>query len=106
MLSLYIFSEEEKKLIHKQMAYILGRLQIFLEIDDDTEDADDLTEIISNAHLNNSFLALAREVHIYKLYLYVLFVCFVFLHIFIVFLVVVVTPIVKKFNVFKTSFKK
>ena len=44
------------------MAYILGRLKIFLELDEDAEDAEDLTEIISNSHLNNNFLALAREV--------------------------------------------
>ena len=53
---------EEKKLLQKQLAYILGRLQIFLEIEDDIEDLDELTEIISNSHLNNSFLALGREV--------------------------------------------
>ncbi len=42
---------------------MLGRLQIFLELEeDDTEDADDLTEIISNSHMNTNFLALAREV--------------------------------------------
>ena len=44
------------------MAYILGRLKIFLELDEEAEDAEDLGEIISNSHLNNNFLALAREV--------------------------------------------
>ena len=44
------------------MAYILGRLKIFLELDEDADDTEDLTEIISNSHLNNNFLALAREV--------------------------------------------
>ena len=58
----FFSSSEEKMLIQKQMAYMLGRLQIFLELDEDMEDCDDLTEIISNSHLNNNFLALAREV--------------------------------------------
>ena len=41
---------------------MLGRQQIFLELPDDIEEFDELTEIMSNAHLNNNFLALAREV--------------------------------------------
>eukprot|EP00795_Rhopilema_esculentum_P012677 gene12677-3387_t len=53
-----------KKLVQKQLAYILGRLKIFLELDDEADDAEDLTEIISNSHLNNNFLALARELDI------------------------------------------
>ena len=55
-------SSDEKKLLQKQLAYILGRLQIFLEIEEDIDDLDELNEIISNSHLNNSFLALGREV--------------------------------------------
>lgn len=55
---------DEKKLVQKQMAYMLGRLQIFLELDEDMEDAEDLAEIISNSHMNNNFLALARELDI------------------------------------------
>ena len=47
------------------MAYMLGRLQIFLELDEDMEDAEDLAEIISNSHMNNNFLALAREVKLF-----------------------------------------
>ena len=57
-------NSDEKKLIQKQMAYILGRLKIFLELDEDADDAEDLGEIISNSHLNNNFLALAREVYL------------------------------------------
>jgi len=58
-------SESEKgKLCQKQLAYILGRLQIFIEVDDDIDDAEELSDIISNSHLNNSFLALARELDI------------------------------------------
>jgi len=63
---LFIFFRDEKKLVQKQLAYVLGRLQIFLELDDDADDVDDLAEIISNSHLNNSFLALAREVRFRK----------------------------------------
>ena len=51
------------RLLQKQLAYILGRQQIFLELDEDMEEYDELTEIMSNAHLNNNFLALAREVN-------------------------------------------
>lgn len=50
--------------IRKQMAYMLGRQQVFLELDDATDDYDDLVEIMSNSHLNNNFLALARELDI------------------------------------------
>jgi 26S proteasome regulatory subunit N1 len=57
-------TSEKGKLTQKQIAYILGRLQIFLEVDDDIEDAEELSEIISNSHLNNSFLALGRELDI------------------------------------------
>lgn len=48
--------------MQKQLAYMLGRQQIFLELSDDVEEYDELTEIMSNANLNNNFMALAREV--------------------------------------------
>ena len=51
-------------MVQKQMAYMLGRQQIFLELDDDIEDSEELTELMSNSHLNNNFLALAREVSV------------------------------------------
>lgn len=41
---------------------MLARQQIFLELDEEMEDYEELTEILSNTHLNNNFLALAREV--------------------------------------------
>ncbi|XP_050409532.1 26S proteasome non-ATPase regulatory subunit 2 [Patella vulgata] len=50
--------------MQKQLAYLLGRQQIFLELNEDMEEYDELTEIMSNAHLNNNFLALARELDI------------------------------------------
>ena len=59
-------------MMQKQLAYILGRQQIYLDVEDDVSDFDDLAEIMSNSHLNNNFLALAREVshviHSYKSY--------------------------------------
>lgn len=51
-----------RRMVQKQMAYMLGRQQIFLELEEDMEDCDELVELMSNSHLNNNFLALAREV--------------------------------------------
>ena len=59
--SIYV-SSTDNKLMMKQLAFMLARQQIFLELDEDMEDNEDLTEILSNTHLNNNFLALAREV--------------------------------------------
>lgn len=53
--------------VQKQMAFMLGRQQIHLELSDTAEcsdDRDDLVEIMSNAQLNNHFLNLARELDI------------------------------------------
>lgn len=52
----------QRRLTQKQLAYMLGRQQIYLELDEDVEDYEELMEIMSNSHLNNNFLALAREV--------------------------------------------
>jgi 26S proteasome regulatory subunit N1 len=70
------------RLVRKQLAFMLGRQQVFVNItvpvdtedgggdemeDGETppfEDADDLIEIMANIHLNNNFLALARELDI------------------------------------------
>lgn len=49
--------------MRKQLAFMLGRQQIFLELNEELEDYDDLIEIMSNTHLNNHFLSLAREVN-------------------------------------------
>lgn len=47
----------------KQLAFQLGRQQVYLDLDvEDVEDQDDLIEIMANAHLNANFLALGREV--------------------------------------------
>merc|ERR1712240_205028 len=50
--------------VQKQLAFMLGRHQFYLELPEDREDFDDLTEIMSNSHLNNHFLNLARELDI------------------------------------------
>ena len=42
---------------------MLGRQQVFLELEEtECEDVEDIADIMSNVHLNNNFLALAREV--------------------------------------------
>lgn len=48
----------------KQLSYILGRQQRYLELGDDIGEAEDLQELMSNSHLNTNFLALARELDI------------------------------------------
>lgn len=50
--------------VQKQLAFMLGRQQIYLEINENTNEYDDLTEIMANCHLNNHFLNLARELDI------------------------------------------
>ena len=40
-----------------------------MDLNDDMEEYDELTEIMSNAHLNTNFLALAREVSNFKHFL-------------------------------------
>ena len=46
----------------KQLAFILGRQQLYLELNDEMDETDDMAEIMSNSHLNQHFLALGREV--------------------------------------------
>ncbi|XP_066158811.1 26S proteasome non-ATPase regulatory subunit 2 [Euwallacea fornicatus] len=50
--------------VQKQLAFMLGRQQIYIEIPDTTPEYEDLTEIMANCHLNNHFLNLARELDI------------------------------------------
>ncbi|XP_055389133.1 26S proteasome non-ATPase regulatory subunit 2 [Condylostylus longicornis] len=59
-----IFTEVKDTGIQKQLAFMLARQQICLELKESTTDYDDLMEIMSNAHLNNYFLNLARELDI------------------------------------------
>ena len=60
---------------------MLGRQQVYLELSDDMEEFDELTEIMSNTHLNNNFLALAREVRCLQLYVNYFFL-WIFLYLF------------------------
>ncbi|XP_044744488.1 26S proteasome non-ATPase regulatory subunit 2 [Coccinella septempunctata] len=50
--------------IQKQLAFMLARQQIFLEITDVLPEHEDLVDIMSNCHLSNHFLNLARELDI------------------------------------------
>ena len=50
--------------VQRQLAFMLGRHQFYLELPEDAEDYDDLNEIMSNVQLNNHFLNLARELDI------------------------------------------
>ncbi|CAL1538285.1 unnamed protein product [Lymnaea stagnalis] len=59
-----IFSECSDQLMKKQLAYMLGRQQISLELSEMMDDRDDLREIIANGQLNQHFLTLARELDI------------------------------------------
>lgn len=50
--------------VQKQLAFMLGRQQIFLELPETTPEYEDLVEIMSNSLLNYHFLNLARELDI------------------------------------------
>lgn len=58
-----IFLDCKDPIVQKQMAFMLGRHQHFLE-DLDEGEFDEVNEIMSNSHLNNHFLNLARELDI------------------------------------------
>merc|ERR1719187_720592 len=59
-----LFNSCKDPIIQKQLAFMLGRHQFYLELSEEREDYDDLTEIMSNSHLNNHFLSLGRELDI------------------------------------------
>ncbi|XP_044775989.1 26S proteasome non-ATPase regulatory subunit 2 isoform X3 [Neomonachus schauinslandi] len=59
-----IFTSCKDVVVQKQMAFMLGRHGVFLELSEDVEEYEDLTEIMSNVQLNSNFLALARELDI------------------------------------------
>ena len=59
-----LFNSCTDPIIQKQLAFMLGRHQFYLELSEDRDDYDDLTDIMSNSHLNNHFLNLARELDI------------------------------------------
>lgn len=59
-----IFKEPKESALQKQLAFMLARQQVCLELDESVQDYDDLMEIMSNANLNKHFLNLARELDI------------------------------------------
>lgn len=59
-----IFTKCTDLSVQKQLAFMLGRQQIFLELHECTVEYDDLVEIMSNSLLNYHFLNLARELDI------------------------------------------
>jgi len=50
------------RVVRKQLAYMLGRQYVGLELNDEPKDKADLTNIMSNSHINEHFNSLAREV--------------------------------------------
>lgn len=59
-----IFKEPKDAAVQKQLAFMLARQQVCLELDESVPDYDDLVEIMSNTNLNKHFLNLARELDI------------------------------------------
>lgn len=59
-----IFVTTRNRLIQRQMAYMLGQSQVYLKLDEETTGYEEFMEIMTNAHLNSSHLALARELDI------------------------------------------
>ncbi|CAM9881930.1 26S proteasome non-ATPase regulatory subunit 2 [Lampetra fluviatilis] len=59
-----VFSSCRDVTVQKQMAFVLGRHGVFLELSEELEEFEDLTEIMSNVQLNSNFLSLARELDI------------------------------------------
>lgn len=59
-----IFREEKDAATQKQLAFMLARQQVYLDLEETFPDYDDLVEIMSNSNLNKHFLNLARELDI------------------------------------------
>ncbi|KAL0274454.1 UNVERIFIED_CONTAM: hypothetical protein PYX00_006872 [Menopon gallinae] len=60
----HIFKTCPDSSVQKQLAFMLGRQQIFIELPENTEDDDDLVELMSNSLRSNQFINLARELDI------------------------------------------
>ncbi len=58
-----LLSSCDDPLMKKQMCLLLGRHRVNYEIEDD-DDADDLNELIGNAHLSEQFLKLAQDLDV------------------------------------------
>ncbi|KAK9474588.1 armadillo-type protein [Dipodascopsis tothii] len=54
-----VFDATDDKLIHKQLAFILARQQIWIEVEDD-----EIQECLSNTRLSENFLLLGKELNI------------------------------------------
>ncbi|KRZ95232.1 26S proteasome non-ATPase regulatory subunit 2 [Trichinella sp. T8] len=59
-----IFLDCKDILVQKQLAFLLARHQIFLDLPDDLPHVNDLKELMSNSNMSQYFLALARELDI------------------------------------------
>lgn len=59
-----LFHSCKDPIMQKQLSFILGRQQVFLELNDELDETEELNEIMSNTHLNSNFLTLARELDI------------------------------------------
>ncbi len=60
---LHHFSLNVTRLVRKQLSFMLGRQQVFLDLEEEgVTDSEDLADIMSNNHLNSNFLNLGREV--------------------------------------------
>ncbi|GAB1598561.1 26S proteasome non-ATPase regulatory subunit 2-like [Argonauta hians] len=70
-----IFYSCDDLLMQKQLSYMLGRQQTYMELDESTPDLEEIKDIMFNTHLNSNFMKLAIELdieepklpeHIYK----------------------------------------
>lgn len=59
-----IFYECDDRSIRKQMAFMMSRQQVHFLLNEDTDEQEELGEILSNTHLNAHFLTLGRELDI------------------------------------------
>jgi len=60
-----VFYNCKESFVRKQLAFLLGRQQIYWELESDkVEDADELRDIMNNSRLSQNFLNLARELDI------------------------------------------
>eukprot|EP00045_Choanoeca_perplexa_P012108 m.130781 g.130781 ORF g.130781 m.130781 type:complete len:893 (+) comp15889_c0_seq1:159-2837(+) len=66
-----IFKECSDKIVRRQLAFMLGRQQFFFDVEEELEDIEDdddeleqLRDLMANTFLNESFLALGRELDI------------------------------------------
>uniref|UniRef100_A0A0L8GBA9 26S proteasome non-ATPase regulatory subunit 2 n=1 Tax=Octopus bimaculoides TaxID=37653 RepID=A0A0L8GBA9_OCTBM len=57
-----IFYSCDDLLMQKQLSYMLGRQQIYMELDEGTPELEEIKDIMFNTHLNGHFLALGSEV--------------------------------------------